>query len=53
MKLYIANTTKQRHDFAWRKPETGRLVYHPINAGSQAVVIDGTDAVRTGGGNHS
>lgn len=41
MKLYIANTTKQRHDFAWRKPETGRLVYHPINAGSQAVVIDG------------
>ncbi|EKI6322311.1 hypothetical protein PF391_002614 [Salmonella enterica] len=44
MKLYIANTTKQRHDFAWRKPETGRLVYHPINAGSQAVVIDGTRA---------
>ncbi|MGO0649294.1 hypothetical protein [Citrobacter freundii] len=44
MKLYIANTTKQRHDFAYRKPETGRLVYHPINAGSQAVVIDGTRA---------
>ncbi|ECZ1089612.1 hypothetical protein LWN82_003650 [Salmonella enterica] len=44
MKLYIANITKQRHDFAWRKPETGRLVYHPINAGSQAVVIDGTRA---------
>ncbi|EAS3466447.1 hypothetical protein IB600_000020 [Salmonella enterica] len=45
MKLYIANTTKQRHDFAWRKPETGRLVYHPINAGSQAVVIDGNGSV--------
>lgn len=44
MKLHIANTTKQRHDFAYRKPETGRLVYHPINAGSQAVVIDGTRA---------
>ncbi|EAZ0275893.1 hypothetical protein BFH97_18445 [Salmonella enterica] len=46
MKLYIANTTKQRHDFAWRKPETGRLVYHPINAGSQAVVIDGNVCCR-------
>jgi hypothetical protein len=44
MKLYIANTTKQRHDFTYRKPETGRLVYHPINAGSQAVVLDGTKA---------
>lgn len=42
MKLFIANTTKQRHDFAYRKPETGRLVYHPINAGSQVMVMDGT-----------
>ncbi|MCU6240787.1 hypothetical protein [Enterobacter asburiae] len=44
MKLFIANTTKQRHDFTYRKPETGRLVYHPINAGAQAVVMDGTAA---------
>lgn len=44
MKLFIANTTKQRHDFTYRKPETGRLVYHPINAGSQASVMDGTRA---------
>ncbi|MGX5055997.1 hypothetical protein ACWKX9_20385 [Enterobacter asburiae] len=44
MKLHIANTTKQRHDFTYRKPETGRLVYHPINAGSQVVVLDGTAA---------
>ncbi|HHK5918292.1 TPA: hypothetical protein ACQVIK_002539 [Serratia marcescens] len=42
MKLYIANTTKQRHDFAYRQPETGRLIYHPINAGAQSVVLDGT-----------
>ena len=44
MKLFIANTTKQRHDFAFRQPETGRLVYHPINAGSQSVVLNGTRA---------
>lgn len=44
MKLFVANTTKQRHDFTYRKPETGRLVYHPINAGTQAVVLDGTAA---------
>lgn len=44
MKLFIANTTKQRHDFTYRKPETGRLVYHPINAGSQAAVLDGSKA---------
>lgn len=29
MKLYIANTTKQRHDFAWRKPETGASCVSP------------------------
>ncbi|EOW6510863.1 hypothetical protein ACOZXQ_000583 [Cronobacter malonaticus] len=44
MKLFIANTTKQRHDFAYRQPETGRLIYHPINAGSQVVVMDGSRA---------
>ena len=44
MKLFIANTTKQRHDFTYRKPETGRLVHHPINAGAQVVVLDGTAA---------
>lgn len=44
MKLYIANTTKQRHDFAYRQPETGRLIYNPINAGAQSVVMDGTHA---------
>ncbi|AHE73409.1 hypothetical protein M942_22600 [Enterobacter ludwigii] len=44
MKLYIANTTKQRHDFTYRNPETGRLVYHPINAGAQTVVMDGAAA---------
>ena len=45
MKLYIANTTKQRHDFAYRQPETGRLIYHPINAGAQSVVLDGTGEI--------
>ncbi|HID8400050.1 MULTISPECIES: hypothetical protein [Serratia] len=44
MKFYIANTTKQRHDFAYRQPETGRLIYNPINAGAQSVVMDGTRA---------
>ena len=46
MKLYIANTTKQRQIFAYRKLETGRLVQIPINHGDQMMVLDGsTDEV--------
>ena len=42
MKLYIANTTKQRHIFTFRTLENGRLRQIPINHGSQTVVLDGT-----------
>lgn len=42
MKLYIANTTKQRHTFTFRVLETGRLRQIPIEHGSQMIVIDGT-----------
>lgn len=42
MKLYIANTTKQRQIFAYRKLETGRLIQIPIDHGSQMMVLDGT-----------
>lgn len=46
MKLYIANTTKQRQIFAYRKLETGRLIQIPINHGDQMMVLDGsTDEV--------
>lgn len=46
MKLYIANTTKQRQIFAYRKLETGRLIQIPIDHGSQMMVLDGsTDEV--------
>lgn len=40
MKLYIANTTKQRHVFTYRVLETGRLLHIPIAHGSQMVVLD-------------
>ncbi|MFU0948670.1 hypothetical protein ACM26Q_23575 [Kluyvera ascorbata] len=42
MKLYIANTTKQRQIFAYRKLETGRLIQIPINHGCQMMVLDGS-----------
>jgi len=42
MKLYIANTTKQRHIFTFRTLETGRLRQIPIEHGSQMMVLDGT-----------
>ncbi|MGK0739984.1 hypothetical protein ACSFCX_06570 [Yokenella regensburgei] len=42
MKLFIANTTKQRQIFAYRKLETGRLVQIPINHGEQMTVLDGS-----------
>lgn len=42
MKLYIANTTKQRQIFAFRKLETGRLIQIPINHGDQMMVLDGS-----------
>lgn len=42
MKLYIANTTKQRHIFTFRTLETGRLRQIPIDHGSQMIVLDGT-----------
>lgn len=42
MKLYIANTTKQRHIFTYRKLETGRLVQIPIEHGAQMIVLDGS-----------
>ncbi|HFP9395745.1 TPA: hypothetical protein ACHOZE_004444 [Raoultella ornithinolytica] len=46
MKLYIANTTKQRHIFTFRTLETGRLRQIPIEHGSQMMVLDGsTDEV--------
>lgn len=42
MKLYVANTTKQRHDFTFRRLEKTNLVHHPIRAGEQSIVLDGT-----------
>ena len=42
MKLYIANTTKQRHIFTFRQLETGRLRQIPIEHGSQMQVLDGS-----------
>jgi len=42
MKLFIANTTKQRQIFAFRKLETGRLIQIPINHGDQMMVLDGS-----------
>lgn len=46
MKLYIANTTKQRHIFTFRTLETGRLRQIPIAHGAQMLVLDGsTDEV--------
>ncbi|MBU9812376.1 hypothetical protein ACE2AK_04185 [Rahnella perminowiae] len=42
MKLHIANTTKQRHDFTFRRLEKSNLVHHPIRAGEQSIVLDGT-----------
>lgn len=42
MKLFIANTTKQRQIFAYRKLETGRLIQIPINHGDQMMVLDGS-----------
>ncbi|QHP80651.1 hypothetical protein EO763_12315 [Pectobacterium odoriferum] len=41
MKLYVANTTKQRHIFTYRMLETGRLRQIPIEHGSQMMVLDG------------
>lgn len=40
MKLYVANTTKQKLQFTYRVPESDRLRSIPIEPGSQAVVID-------------
>lgn len=42
MKLYVANTTKQRHIFTFRQLETGLLRQIPINHGSQMMVLDGS-----------
>lgn len=42
MKLFIANTTRQRHIFTYRVLETGRLRQIPIEPGSQMSVLDGT-----------
>lgn len=42
MKLFIANTTKQRHIFTFRVLETGRLRQIPIEHGSQMAVLDGS-----------
>ncbi|HHZ9505478.1 hypothetical protein [Citrobacter portucalensis] len=42
MKLFIANTTKQRHIFTFRVLETGRLRQIPIEPGSQMIVLDGS-----------
>ncbi|QLU14942.1 hypothetical protein [Citrobacter freundii] len=48
MKLFIANTTKQRHIFTFRVLETGRLRQIPIDHGSQTAVLDGsTDEIET------
>lgn len=42
MKLFIANTTKQRHIFTFRVLETGRLRQIPIDHGSQSKVLEGS-----------
>ncbi|MGZ0748885.1 hypothetical protein [Kluyvera sichuanensis] len=42
MKLYVANTTKQRHIFTYRMLESGRLRQIPIDHGSQMMVLDGS-----------
>lgn len=40
MKLFVANTTKQRNIFVYRVLETGRLRQIPIEPGSQMMVLD-------------
>lgn len=42
MKLFVANTTKQRNIFVYRVLETGRLRQIPIEPGSQMMVLDGS-----------
>lgn len=42
MKLFIANTTKQRHIFTFRVLESGRLRQIPIDHGTQMSVLDGS-----------
>lgn len=39
-KLYIANTTKQRFSFEFRRPETGRMLLRNIEPGAQLMVLD-------------
>lgn len=38
-KLYVANTTKQRFTFTFRRPETNKLYHRFINPGSQELVF--------------
>jgi len=38
MKLYIANTTKQDHDFVYRVPEIDRMFHQPVPSGQQVLV---------------
>lgn len=39
-KLYVANTTKKRFAFEFRRPETGRMLMRNIEAGAQLMVLD-------------
>lgn len=38
MRLYVANTTKQDHDFVYRVPEIERLFQQPVPSGGQILV---------------
>lgn len=38
MKLYIANTTKQHHDFIYRTPDMGKTTHQVIQVGGQVQI---------------
>lgn len=42
--LYVANTTKQNHDFTYRRPEASFHTVIKIPAGTQAIVVKDSDS---------
>lgn len=45
MQIFIANITKQAHDFTYRKREVNKLVTRPISAGGQILIDTDKDEI--------
>lgn len=45
MQIFIANITKQAHDFIYRRREINRLVTRPISAGGQIMIDTDKDEI--------